>query len=335
MVVSQPRRSALRRVTPSEKSARKKKTGAFSPSPCWVDDDEWNKENVPPGCVKAAADHGPVVRLGGSWGEREEKVASLETLVRRLERELRAARTEVECSRQRRSAELAEAAAWKALQVEREADLKAAAHEAVEASARARHAQDRLGMAQSDLEAGALARQADRADRDAALEVAQVAQAELERSMAKLERADADNLRLAETNVKLERVRQQLQTRCVGETRAKDLLLHAKTQKERQLVTVLKEKDRLREKLLQHQHRDADRPPPRLAQPATSFDDYPPPTSTLEAQAATIRTLRAKLDKKDACLAAKTRDLDKAKQANHNLSVRLANLKAQLDTKTA
>lgn len=297
-------------------------------------DAQWNKENVPPGVSKdpqlvSSCGSSVSLQLGGALGERHDKVARLEALTRRMEREVRTARAEMERFKRSRQRELAEAAAWKASESEREAQLVASNDETARAMARATLAEDRLGMTSSDLDALSASKAEAASDRIAAIEAASAAQASLARCKARLEHSDAENLRLKESRISLQATVGRLQKQVQGESRAKDLLLHSKTQKEKQLSTVIKEKDRLREKLLA---RDAAVITPTTpVQPA--FTTPVVPTSTLEVQAASIRALRSKLDKQDELLLCKSRDLDKAKRQCHNLAVRLANLKGQLSAK--
>ncbi|KAJ1463411.1 hypothetical protein M885DRAFT_556250 [Pelagophyceae sp. CCMP2097] len=197
------------------------------------------------------------ITLGGSWGAADEKAKKLERENATLLRRASVAEAEVQEVRRERIKWRAEAAAFEA---SRRLDRATAAARGLAEEVRdlkLATAQEHLGMVSEDADQLRLALATTERKRTALDCAEQALDRTLNLCKAQLAQSDASNRKLTEDNQRLDTKLQRALKALDCECRAKDVLLHAKAQKEKHICAeaasmedtrrsqLLKEKDRL------------------------------------------------------------------------------------------
>ena len=282
------------------------------------------------------------IRLGGSWNVAQEANTKLER--EKTELMLRCGRlqAEVEALRRESVKGRAEAAAHEAKRVRDQLEEAGKRAELADARDLAERRQELILMAGEDFDARFRAKQATAKILGTLRTEHTVKSTKLDSTIRKLHAADASNRDLIELRHRYEKKITKLDEALNVERKAKDVLLHAKNQKEKHIVLLIKERDRLRAALhrsgLQSPENNKENTsPPTPASSSSSSSHKTTPTtqrpvvvtprssSNVVLQAASIQQLKTCLDDRDAQLAAANRALKKAHDYAFSLNVRLAN----------
>ena len=296
------------------------------------------------------------VQLGGSWCAAQEVARRLEREKSDLLMKLKGLERETEAMRRCSAKWCAEAAAHEAKRANDRKAEEGRLRELALWKDESRRRGEVASMAFEDASGRFLARSKDAKEALRMKSAYNATTQKLEGTLRKLAAADSENARLLELKHKQEQKIAKLEHALEVERKAKDLLLHAKTQKEKHICTLLKERDRLRadrrKALANTSPAPSPQPQIKKTQRKVSFfhedqEDLPPktpanhqkgglafsptapvvvtPNTHVVLQAASIRQLKTCLDDRDAQLAATTRALKKAQQDAYSLNVRLNN----------